>query len=95
VKIVRRSTREEDMVGKNNGEIGIVLPETDRIGSQALTQRLLKLIHTDPQFNSDDMLKPYIQTLSFQSFTYPDQFSIPESLKGVLEDRDKESLFHN
>ena len=85
VRIFRKYTREEDMVGKNNGEIGIILPETDQIGSQALIQRLLNLIHTDPQFSSDDVWKAYAQTLSFQSFTYPDQFAIPESLKAVLE----------
>jgi DNA-binding response OmpR family regulator len=85
VRIFRKYTREEDMVGKNNGEIGIILPETDQIGSQALIQRLLNLVHTDPQFSSDDIWKEYAQTLSFQSFTYPDQFAIPESLKAVLE----------
>jgi len=85
VRIFRKYTREEDMVGKNNGEIGIILPETDQIGSQALIQRLLNLIHTDPQFSSDDVWKAYAQTLSFRSFTYPDQFAIPESLKAVLE----------
>ena len=85
VRIFRKYTREEDMVGKNNGEIGIILPETDQIGSQALIQRLLNLVHTDPQFSSDDVWKACAQTLSFQSFTYPDQFAIPESLKGVLE----------
>jgi DNA-binding response OmpR family regulator len=85
VRIFRKYTREEDMVGKNNGEIGIILPETDQIGSQALIQRLLNLIHTDPQFDSDDVWKAYAQTLSFQSFTFPDQFAIPESLKAVLE----------
>jgi hypothetical protein len=94
VKIVKRYTREEDMVGKNDGEIGLILPETDQIGSQALIQRLLNLIHTHPQFKSDDVLKPHIKTLSFQSFTYPDQFAIPESLKTVLEELDKESLYH-
>jgi len=94
VKIVKRYIREEDIVGKNNGEIGILLPETDQIGSQALIQRLLNLIHTHPQFKSDDVLRPHIQTLSFQFFTYPDQFAIPESLKVVLEEVDKESLYH-
>jgi PleD family two-component response regulator len=94
VKIVKRYTREEDMVGRNNGEIGIILPETDQIGSQALIQRLLNLIHTHPQFKSDNVLMPYLQTLSFQSFTYPDQFAVPDSLKTVLEEVDKESLYH-
>jgi len=94
VKIVKRHIREEDMVGKNNGEIAVILPETDQIGSKALMQRLLNLIHTHPQFKSDDALNSYIQTLSFQSFTYPDQFAIPESLKAVLEDVNKEYLYH-
>jgi PleD family two-component response regulator len=93
VKIIKRYTREEDMVGKNNGELGIILPETNQPGSQALVQRLLNLIDTHPPFKADDVLKPYLQTLSFQSFTYPDQFAIPESLKTGLEE-DKEPLFH-
>jgi len=92
VKIVKRHTREEDMVGKNNGEIGIILPETDQVGSEALMQRLSKLILTHPQFKSDNVLEPYIRTLSFQSFTYPDRFSIPEPLRAVLEEVDKEAL---
>jgi len=89
VKIVRGYTRGEDMVGKNNGGLGIILPETDQIGSQALIQRLLTIIHAHPQFKSDDVLK----TLSFQSFTYPDQFAIPEPLKAALEEGDKDSLY--
>ncbi|MGB7573759.1 MAG: response regulator [Thermodesulfobacteriota bacterium] len=92
VKIVKRHTREEDMVGKNNGEIGIILPETDRAGSEALIQRLSTLILAHPQFESDNLLGPYIRTLSFQSFTYPEQFSIPEPLRAVLEEVEKETL---
>lgn len=94
VKIVKSHTREEDMVGKDNGEIGIILPETDQIGSEALIQRLLNLIYASPQFKSDNIIRPYIQALSFQSFTYPNQFSIPDSLKTVLEEVDKASLPH-
>ncbi|MGA2516020.1 MAG: response regulator [Thermodesulfobacteriota bacterium] len=93
VRIVKRHTREEDMVGKNNGEIGILLPETDRTGSEALMQRLSGLILTYPQFKSDTSVEPYVRTLSFQSFTYPDQFSIPEPLRAVLEEVDKETLY--
>jgi PleD family two-component response regulator len=92
VRIVKKHTREEDMIGKNNGEIGIILPETDQTGSEALLQRLLNIIHEDPQFKSDEVLRSNIQALSFQSFTYPDQFSIPEPLKAVLEEVDKEYL---
>lgn len=92
VRIIKRHTREEDMVGKNNGEIGILLPETDQAGSEALMQRLSRLVQAHPQFKSDNLLEAYVQTLSFQSFTYPDQFSIPEPLRAVLEEMDKETL---
>jgi PleD family two-component response regulator len=92
VRVLRKHTREEDMIGRNNGEIGILLPETDQSGSKALVQRLLELIHGDPQFKSDEVLRSYIQALSFESFTYPDQFSIPGPLRAVLEEVDKESL---
>jgi hypothetical protein len=92
VKIVKRHTREEDMIGKNNGAIGIILPETDQTGSEALVQRLLNLIQGDPQFKSDEVLRSHIHHLSFQSFTYPDQFFLPEPLKAILEEIDKEYL---
>jgi len=91
VRIIKRHTREEDMVGKNNGEIGILLPETDQAGSEALKQRLSRLVQAHPEFKSDNLLEAYVQTLSFQSFTYPDQFSIPEPLRAVLEEMDKET----
>ncbi len=92
VKIVKRHTREEDMIGKNDGEIGIILPETDQIGSETLLQRLSHIIHTDLQFKSDEALRSSIQALSFRSFTYPNQFSVPEPLKALLEEVDKEYL---
>jgi PleD family two-component response regulator len=92
VRIVKKHTREEDMVGKNNGEIGVILPETDQAGSEALLQRLSGLILAHPQFKSDNLLEPYVRLLSFQSFTYPNQFSIPEPLRAVLEEVDKETF---
>ena len=79
LRIVRKSTREEDIVGRNDGDIGILLPETDEIGSRALMERLLDLIKGDPSFRSDEVLRPYAETLCFRSFTYPDQFALPES----------------
>ena len=91
-KIVKKHTREEDMVGKNNGEIGILLPETDETGSKALVERLLNIIHADSRFKSDGGLKSYVEALSFQSFTFPSQFPIPEPLKAILKDIDKETL---
>lgn len=92
VRIVRKHTREEDMIGKNDGEIGIILPETDQTGSETLLQRLSRIIHADLQFKSDEVLRSSFQALSFQSFTYPNHFSVPESLKALLEEVDREYL---
>ncbi len=91
-KIVRGHTREEDMIGNNNGGIGIILPETDETGTEALVQRLLSLIHSESRFKSEKSLGSFVEALSFQSFTFPDQFSIPEHLKAVLEGEYKEAL---
>ena len=91
VKIVKKHVREEDMVGKNNGGIAVLLPETDRAGSESLMRRLSGIILTHPPFKSEISVEPYVRTVSFQSFTYPDQFSIPEPLRAVLEEVDKET----
>jgi diguanylate cyclase (GGDEF)-like protein len=93
-KILKKYVREEDIVGKVNGNFGILLAETDQIGLQALVQRLSNLIQTHSTFQSDEVLRHIIQTLSFRSFTYPDQFSIPESLKIVFEEVDQEYPRH-
>jgi PleD family two-component response regulator len=94
VKIVKRHTREEDMVGKSNGEIGILLPETDQIGSQALTQRLSNLIKNYPSFKTNNVLETSAQNLYFQSFTYPNQFELPQTLSPILEEINKEHTRH-
>jgi PleD family two-component response regulator len=90
VKIVKRYTREEDMVGRDNGEIGIILPETDQIGSKALIQRLSNLIYDHPSFKLDNVLRMQTKNLFIQSFTYPNQFVLPKSLSPVLEEINKE-----
>jgi PleD family two-component response regulator len=92
VRVVRTSIREGDTFGRDNGSFGVILPETDHIGSQALVSRLSNLVQTHPIFQSDQDLKSIIKTLSFQSFTYPEKFIIPESLKDVLEEDSKKNL---
>jgi len=89
-RIVRTYTREEDLVGRENGNFGILLPETDQAGSQALLKRLTGLIQNEQSLQSDEAMRPYTQTLSFQTFTYPEEFLIPESLMSVLEEINKE-----
>jgi PleD family two-component response regulator len=89
-RLVRTYTREEDLVGRENGNFGILLPETDQAGTQALLKRLTRLIQNEQSFQSDEAMKPYSETLSFQTFTYPEEFVVPESLMSVLEEINKE-----
>ena len=89
-RLLRTHTREEDLVGRENGNFGILLPETDQGGSGAVVKRLSHLIQSHPAFDSDEFLKTVVEALSFQSFTYPERFFIPESLMPVLEEVDKE-----
>jgi len=84
IKMIRRSSREEDVVCKNNGEISLILPETDEKGCKALIRRLSNIVWTHTPFKSDEVLKSYIQAISFQFYTYPTQFKIPESLKAII-----------
>lgn len=90
IRIIKSSTREEDLLGKDNGDIGIILPETDQFGSKALSQRLTNLISQYPSFKTDKALATCAQNLYFQSFTYPNQFALPKPLNTVLEGLDKE-----
>jgi diguanylate cyclase (GGDEF)-like protein len=89
-KILRNHVREEDQVGRENGDFGVLLPETDQEGTRAVVERLEHLIQNHPSFLSEEIMKPFLKTLSFQSFTYPEMFLLPESLKNVLEEVDRQ-----
>ncbi|MGQ9647317.1 MAG: response regulator [Thermodesulfobacteriota bacterium] len=89
-RLVRTYTREEDLVGRENGNFGILLPETDQNGSEAVLKRLIRLIRNEESFYSDEAMRPYAETVSFQTFTYPEAFLIPESLMSVLEEINRE-----
>ncbi len=79
--LIRRNTREEDVVSKNDGEVGLLLPETNRVGCEAFQQRLYQLIESHTPFQTDNILSSFIKTLSFRSFTFPEHSDILESLK--------------
>jgi PleD family two-component response regulator len=87
-KILRKYIREEDIIGRDDGNVGILLPETGRAESQALLQRIFNLIRSHPVFKPDTL------GLSIQSFTYPEAGPLPESLRHVLEEVDHEGSLH-
>jgi diguanylate cyclase (GGDEF)-like protein len=89
-RMLRRSIREEDILGRENGSFGILLPETDQAGSVAVMNRVSNLVKDHPLFESDKTMKSLAKTLSIQSFSYPEKFVIPPSLRIVVDDVDKE-----
>jgi PleD family two-component response regulator len=90
-KILRSYIREEDIVGREDGSFEILLPETDQAGSRALLQRLSRLIDSYPPFRDDEALKPFLQALSLQAYTYPEMPGLPQSLILALEDINRET----
>jgi DNA-binding response OmpR family regulator len=86
VRIIKSSLREEDIVGRENGKLGIILSQTDQTGSQILRERLAKEIQTHPSFQSDALLEPILRDLCFQSHTFPDETEFSEFLERLLEE---------
>ncbi len=85
VKILKKTLREEDVVGRENGKLGIILSQTDQPGSQVLGQRLSDEIQSYPSFKSEPFFTPILHDLSFQYYTFPSQSEIPEFLDPLLE----------
>jgi PleD family two-component response regulator len=86
LRTLRRNTREEDIVGRGNGGFGLLLPETDEVGSKAVARRLTNLVKDFPPFQRDESVRSTTNLVSFQVFTYPEKFMIPESLRSALEE---------
>ena len=66
------------------------LKQTKR-GSQAVLKRLTQLIQNHPTFQSDKFLKPIIEALSFQTFTYPERVSHSRISEGGFR-RDQQGI---
>lgn len=90
VRMIRKFIREEDLLIKSNGEIALLLPDTNQMGSQSLVWRLSHLVKNHPSMLSDNLLNEIAYTSSFQCFTYPDQFDLPDPLRAVIEEMKKE-----
>jgi CheY-like chemotaxis protein len=85
MKRIRKFVRGEDVISKTNGEIVLLLPETDHNGSKALSGRLSSLIQNHPFFQEIADQRAMAQILSFDHFTYPDQFDLPESISDIAK----------
>ncbi len=94
LRILRKSTREEDLVGRENGRFGVLLPETGRPGSQVLASRLSNLVQTHFSSLSDGALEAAAREIFFRCFSYPEDLVedlLSESLKRVMKEVDQES----
>lgn len=90
--ILLKFTREEDVVGRGNGDMEVLLPETDKDGSQVVLRRLSHLIQNHQVFRDNAILAPAIKELNFAAFTYPDNFAEAEFLKKLVEEIEKTTL---
>lgn len=87
MKVIRNSVREEDLLGRENGHLGILLNQTDQAGSQILEQRLSELIQSHPSLKTTPSITPILKNLSFQNYTFPSQGeSRSEFINRLLEE---------
>ena len=91
-QLLSRSTREEDVIGRENGGFGILLYKTGHEGSRVLEQRLSNLIQNHRPFQSE-RLQSIVENLQIQSFTYPEQWKVPEPFSRIASDLNQEIPF--
>jgi PleD family two-component response regulator len=92
MKILKDAVREEDLLGRENGHLGILLNQTDQIGSRILGERLSKLIQSHPSLETDVSMDPVIKSLSFQNYTFSSHGETQsEFLNRLLEEIDNPS----
>lgn len=65
-KLLRKSTREEDIIGRENGGFGILLYKTGREGTKVLEQRLNHLIQSQSSLQVDSF-QPFLKEIRFES----------------------------
>ena len=92
-RLLRTSLREEDLLGRENGHLGILLQQTDQQGSQILGRRLSALIQKLPVCREYAALQPLFNEHAFQYYTFPHQSGAPVFLRSILEEMDREKIF--
>jgi PleD family two-component response regulator len=90
INLLRKSLREEDIMGRENGNLSIILEKTDEAGSQKLGRRLEALIQAHPSFQSKPSLQAVLNGLAFQYYTFPHPETIPEFLRPLLKEIETE-----
>ncbi len=78
LSLIRKHTRSEDVLSRHNGEITLLLPETNQSGCQALSKRLHQLIEKDLAFQAEASLRQFGKSILFQTVDLPDRLDLLE-----------------
>jgi DNA-binding response OmpR family regulator len=89
-RLLRNSLREEDLLGRENGNLGILLQQTDHQGSQVLGRRISALIRNLPACGDNPSLQPLFNEEAFHYYTFPHPSEVPLFLKSLLEEIDQD-----
>jgi PleD family two-component response regulator len=92
-KLLRKVTREEDIIGRENGGFGILLYKTDQQGSKLLIARLSHLIQNHLPFRKE-LYQSLLSGLEFHPFTIPDGARIPKPFSRIMQDVNREISVH-
>lgn len=77
--LIKKQTRSEDVLGRSNGELSLLLPETDQTGCQALVKRLYQIVENNPKFQTDESMRQFRKNLLFQPVNLPDPSALFDS----------------
>jgi len=92
--LLRRSVREEDLIGRENGHIGIILEKTDERGSRILGERLVARIQAHPAFQKDPSFRSALTELNLSYYTFPAFQDMPPLIASLIEEIQKEEKTH-
>ena len=96
-KLLREVTREEDLIGRENGGFGILLYKTDQQGSKLLIARLSHLLQNHRPFRKEKY-QSLLSGLKFHPLTIPiegpNEGRMPKPFSRILRDVNREISVH-
>lgn len=82
--LLRKSVREEDLIGRENGNLGIILEKTDERGSKVLGERLIAMMTNHPAFQTDPSFQSILKELVLEYYTFPHTHDVPSFIKALI-----------
>lgn len=91
--LLGRNIREEDLLGREEGALALILPKTGREGTRFLTERLTGTLRNHLPFQKAPFHSLF-KKLEFKSYTYPDKTDLPESYTELLTEIAQSDSLH-